>query len=136
VLPLPEQISLTMDPDFTALFNENGLGLKRTWVDWKRDTILVVRSATACLEMTSLEQPNPPFLLKVLADYAQDDAEKIQKLAVTGHWTTTPDSDSSRLLSKALIESLKKLTGLKELVVYHTDVSWMDFQAIYGGGQG
>jgi hypothetical protein len=119
---------LSMDPDFTALFNASGLGQKRTWVDWKRDTIFVVQGDSSFVEMRSVY--GEPFYLEVLAWYAKGETEKIQRLAVAGHWTANTGRLWEGKLEKALIGSLKLFTGLKELVVYHSDVSWDDFLSI------
>lgn len=120
---------LSIDPDFTALFNASGLNQKRTWVDWKRDTIFVVRGDQSFVEMRSVY--GEPFFLEVLAGYGGDDSEKIQRLAVAGHWTPNPDrADQHKKLKEALVESVQLFPGLKELIIYHTDVSWEDFVSI------
>jgi hypothetical protein len=121
---------LPMDPGFTELFNSSGLGLKRTWVDWKRDTIFVVRGDRGFVEMRGVH--GELYFLEVLASYAPDEAEKIQNLAVPGHWTTTPrqSDDRHKMLKQTLVGSLRLFTGLKKLVLYHSDVSLKNFLSI------
>ena len=67
-----------------------------------------------------------PWYLVVLAAFAEDEATRIQNLAIAGHWTTSPRQP----LKQALIENLKCFPGLKKLKIYHSDVSWKDFVSI------
>ncbi|KAH8764541.1 hypothetical protein F5882DRAFT_414603 [Hyaloscypha sp. PMI_1271] len=119
---------LSTHPGFTALFNASGLGLKRTWVDWEQDTIFVVHGDRAFVDMRVVY--GEPFFLEVLAAYAQDEAEKIRRLAVAGHWSTNPGNDRYKRLGEGLVDGLKLFAGLEELIVYHSDVSWEDFVSI------
>ena len=124
--------SLSQDPDLTALFNSSGLGEKKIWVDWERDTIFVLKGDDFIVDMGGID--SGPNYLDVLARYAKDDTAKTQRLVIVGHWMIPNPrrsaSDQNRKLSQTLIESLKLFTGLRELVIYHTDVAFDDFASI------
>jgi hypothetical protein len=117
-----------MNVDFTTLFNASRLGLKRTCVDWERDKSFVDHGDRTFVDMRSVH--DEPFFLQVPAAYATDDVDKIRKLATAGHQSTNQRNNQYKKLGKGLVESLKFLNELEELVVYLGDVSWKDFVRI------
>jgi hypothetical protein len=63
-----------------------------------------------------------PCHLEILSFFAEEDSRKIQKLAVDGHWDLNDGWNREERFRQALVKSVKLFTGLKELVVYHTNV--------------
>jgi hypothetical protein len=102
----------------------------RVWVDFKGDEIFVVDADEVMLELRTVRGLRgiyfgDVFALEVLESYMEKDVNKIQNLAVAGHWSMQPPrrprSRADGALKEGLTLTLQAFKSLKRLKVYHSD---------------
>jgi hypothetical protein len=107
---------LNENKQFMEMFKASCLHRPRVWIDFKLDQIFVVGVDNVIGDLRTVR--GDVFLLQVLERHVRMDVERIQRLAVTGHWRTEPDGT----LNEGLSLTLTAFKCSKRLKVYYSHV--------------
>jgi hypothetical protein len=108
------------DQQFQEQWMKGGFGQPKVWLDFERDVIFIDRGKEYIGQFGGTA---PTTVMDHVIHHAKEDMKKIKNLAMRGTWGLDRPIQHPRHrgLGTFLLATVKELTSLKNLVVYHSD---------------